>query len=99
MRGFIAGREQHGAAVRKRGLGDEVVREPVRELRERVRGERRDDEQVGAGAGGRRDPAAGERRASAKNVSARTNRSAPGVTSGTTSCPPLTSRRTRSHAL
>ena len=30
-------REQHRAAVRERGLGDEVVGEPVRELRERVR--------------------------------------------------------------
>ena len=32
-------------------------------------------------------------------VSRRTNRSAPGVTSGTTSCPAWTSSRTSSHAL
>ena len=41
----------------------------------------------------------GGRRASARNVSAVTNRSAPGVTSGTTSWPPFTSRRQISHAL
>src|SRR5918992_2137367 len=39
------------------------------------------------------------RRARAANVFARTNRSAPGVTTGTTSWPRLTSRRTSSHAL
>ena len=34
--------------MRERGLGEHVVREPVGELRERVRGQRRDHEQVGA---------------------------------------------------
>ena len=35
--------------MRKRGLGDEVVSEPVCELRKRIRGQRRDDEEIGAG--------------------------------------------------
>ena len=34
--------------MRERRLGEDVVGEPVRELRERVRGARRDDEDVGA---------------------------------------------------
>ena len=34
--------------MRERRLGKNVVGEPVRELRERVRGQRRDHEQVGA---------------------------------------------------
>ena len=33
--------------MRERRLGEDVVRDPLRELRERVRGARRDDEQVG----------------------------------------------------
>ena len=41
-------RDEHRAAVRERRLGENVVGEPVRELRERVRGQRRDHEQVGA---------------------------------------------------
>ena len=41
-------RDEHRAAVGERRLGEEVVGEAVRELRERVRGARRDDEQVGA---------------------------------------------------
>ena len=45
---FIAGRDDERPAVRERRLGQDVVGEPVRELRERVRRERRDDEQVGA---------------------------------------------------
>jgi hypothetical protein len=35
--------------VRERCLGDDVVGEPVCELGERVRGQRRDDEEVGTG--------------------------------------------------
>ena len=46
-RGVHRRRDEQRAAVRERGLGEEVVREPVREPRERVRRERRDDEQVG----------------------------------------------------
>ena len=34
--------------MRERRLGEDVVRDPLRELRERVRGAGRDDEQVGA---------------------------------------------------
>ena len=48
MRVFIAGRDERRPRVRERRLGEDVVGEPVRELRERVRGQRRDDEQVGA---------------------------------------------------
>ncbi len=51
------------------------------------------------GSDGDRRPPPGGRRASARNVSAVTKRSAPGVTSGTTSCPAFTSRRQTSHAL
>ena len=40
-------RDQHRAAVRERSLGEDVVCEPVRELRQRVRRQRRDHEQVG----------------------------------------------------
>ena len=35
--------------MRERGLGDEIVRQAVGELRERVRGQRCDDEEVGPG--------------------------------------------------
>ena len=48
MRGFIAGATSIGPAVRERGLGQQVVGEPVRELGERVRGAGSDDEQVAA---------------------------------------------------
>ncbi len=41
-------RDEHRAAVRERRLGENVVGEPVRELRQRVRRERGDHEQVGA---------------------------------------------------
>jgi hypothetical protein len=41
-------RDEHRPAVRKRRLGEDVVGEPVRELGERVRRARRDDQQVGA---------------------------------------------------
>ena len=63
------GRDEHGPAVGERRLGEEVVGEPVRELRERVRGARRDDEQVGAGQVGVEVLARAGRRASAANVS------------------------------
>ena len=43
------GRDEHGAAVGERSLGQDVVGKPVGELRHRVRGQRRDHEQVGAG--------------------------------------------------
>ena len=46
-RGVHRRREQQRAAVRERGLGEEVVREPVREPREGVRREGGDDERVG----------------------------------------------------
>ena len=39
-------RDEHGPAVRERRLGEHVVRDPLRELRERVRCTRRDDEQI-----------------------------------------------------
>jgi len=39
--------DEHRAAVRKRRLGQDVVRDALRELRERVRRARRNDEQVG----------------------------------------------------
>ncbi len=42
------GRDQERASVRKRRLREQVVREPVREPRERVRGQRSDDEHIGA---------------------------------------------------
>ena len=45
---FIAGATSERPAVRERRLGQDVVGEPVRELGERVRGQRRDHEQVGA---------------------------------------------------
>ena len=48
MRGVHRRRDQHRAAVRERGLGEDVVGEPVGELGERVRRQRRDHEQVGA---------------------------------------------------
>ena len=48
MRVFIAGRDEHRPGVREHGLGEDVVGEPVRHARERVRRERRDDEQVPA---------------------------------------------------
>ena len=48
MRGFIAGATRIGPAVGERRLGEHVVGDPVRELRERVRRARRDHEQVGA---------------------------------------------------
>ena len=35
------------AAMRERRFGDEIVREPVRQLGERIRGQRRHDQQVG----------------------------------------------------
>ena len=49
IRGFIAGATSTGPAVGERGFGEEVVGDAVGELRERVRGARRDDEQVGPG--------------------------------------------------
>ena len=48
MRTFIAGRDEQRPAEGERELRQDVVGEPVRELRERVRRERRDDEQVGS---------------------------------------------------
>jgi hypothetical protein len=39
-------RDQQRPAVRERGLAEDVVGQAVRELGERVRGQRRDDEQV-----------------------------------------------------
>ena len=57
--------------MRERRLGEDVVGEPVRELRERVRRAGRDDEQVGARRGAGRDPRPAGRRASAAKVSAR----------------------------
>ena len=42
------GRDEHGPPMGERRLGEHVVREPVRELGHRVRGQRRDHEQVGA---------------------------------------------------
>ena len=41
-------RDEHRPAVRERRLGENVVGEPVRQLRQRVCGQRRDHEQVGA---------------------------------------------------
>ena len=41
-------RDEQRPAVRERRLGEDVVGEPVRELRERVRRARRDEQQVGA---------------------------------------------------
>jgi hypothetical protein len=41
------GRDQRGAPVRERGLGQDVVGEAVRQLGERVRGARCDHEQIG----------------------------------------------------
>ena len=46
-RGVHRRREQQRPAVRERGLGEEVVGQPVGEPRHRVRRQRRDDEQVG----------------------------------------------------
>jgi hypothetical protein len=74
------------AAMRQGGLGQKIVGVAVRETREGVRGERRDDEDVS-----RREVrirvAGRSLRASAQNVSAATNRSAPAVVTGVTSCP------------
>src|SRR6266508_1208945 len=42
------GREQHRPSVREPRLGDQVVREPLGQLRQAVRSQRRDDEEVGA---------------------------------------------------
>ena len=94
------GRDEDRAAEGERGLGQDVVGEAVRELRERVRRERRDDEQVGLRAGADRARAARSRRASASNVSrgdeplgaGRQERARPRG-------PSRTSRRTSSHAL
>ena len=47
MRTFIAGADQKRPAEGERELREHVVRQPVRELRERVRGQRRDHQQVG----------------------------------------------------
>ena len=76
-------RDEHRPAVRERRLGEDVVGEAVRELRERVRRARRDDEQVGTRRGAdRRPPAAAAARAR-WNVSARPRSAARrGVTSG-----------------
>ena len=49
-------RDEHGPAMRERGLGEDVVGDPLRELGERVRGAGRDDEQVGARRGADRGP-------------------------------------------
>ena len=69
------GRDEHRPRVRERGLGQDVVRQAVREARERVRGQRRDDEQVD-----RLEMRVGlvllDRRASARKVSSVTNRAA-----------------------
>ena len=65
------GRDEHRPAVSERRLGEQVVGDPVRELRERVRRAGRDDEQVGAGRGAGRGPRSPGRRASAWKVSAR----------------------------
>ena len=84
--------------MRERRLGQDVVGDALRELRERVRGARRHDEHVGA-LEVRIEILVAGRRASAANVFAVTNFSAPGVTSGTTSCPARTSNLVSSHAL
>ena len=91
------GRED-GPAEGEPELGEDIVGEPVRELRERVRRERRDDEQV------RVDEVwievlGASRRASASKVCAVTNRSASGVRTGVTSWPARTRSRQSSHAL
>ena len=65
-------------------LGEDVVSEPVRQLGHRVRGQRRDHEQVGLLEVGYGSVLGGVR-ASASNVWARTKRSAPRVGSGSTS--------------
>ena len=71
------GRQHERAAVGERGLGQEVVGEPVGEPRHRVRGQRRDDEQrrrrSGADTGRRAAPSARAPRTSR----AATNSSAP----------------------
>ena len=63
MRWFIAGATSERPVVRERGLGDDVVGEAVREPRERVRRERRDDVagRRAPGAGTGRSPPRGER--------------------------------------
>ena len=45
-RGVHRGGEEQRPAMRERRLGEQVVREPVRESRERVGRQRRDDQQV-----------------------------------------------------
>ena len=98
MRVFIAGATSTGPCVREHRLGEDIVGEAVRQARERVRRQRRDDEEIpppemriGIVARGRR--------ASALNVSGATNRSALAVSTGSTSCPARTSRRTSVQAL
>ena len=98
MRDVHRRRDEHRPVVRERGLGEDVVREPVREPRERVRRQRRDDEEIGAlevrvRAFGR---LAGERVERLRGDEAL---GAAAVTTGSTSCPARTSSRTSVHAL
>ena len=91
-------RDEQRPPERERELGEHVVREPVRELRERVRRERRDHEQVGLDQVRvelARLLAAGERLEGARGDEALCLR----VRTGVTSWPALTSRRVSSHAL
>ena len=89
IRGFIAGATSTGPAMRERRLGRAGCR------RARARASRACSpctarRRAGRrGSGARRDPRSPAAARAPKNVSARTNRSAPGVTSGTTSCPRL----------
>ena len=83
--------------MRERCLGEDVVGETVRELREGVRGQRRDDEQVGAcemriGVGRPLLPREREERLGSDEALA------PGVGTGNV-VPACTSRRINSHAL
>ena len=75
-------RDEHRAVVRECGLGQDVVGETVRESRERVGRERRDDEEVEPSEVRVRIVARRLLWASARNVSSATKRSAPAVSTG-----------------
>ena len=92
-------RDEHRPAVGERSLGEQVVGDPLRELRERVRGARGDDEQVGARQveveilvrpAGARAPGTSRRARTAPRRASR---------AGSPRGPALTSRRVSSHAL
>ena len=93
MRTFIAGATSDRPAKCERRLGEDVVGEPVRELGERVRRQRRDHEQVGLERGAGRAPAGALAARAPRRCARVTNRSASGVSTGVTSCPALTSSR------